>query len=142
MTEGVTLLEVLLAIAALGILAGIAMIVINPTRQQGETRNADRKVDVNTILNAVYQYTIDNGGTLPASITTTSTEICATGGTCSELIDLSVLTNEAKYLTTIPLEPKKKNENGAGYMIKKSDDQRITIDAQFEEQGEIISITR
>ncbi|TSC76792.1 MAG: Uncharacterized protein G01um101429_1109 [Parcubacteria group bacterium Gr01-1014_29] len=108
----------------------------------GDTRNAQRRADVNTILNAVYQYTIDNNGTLPTTITTTATEVCKTGGTCTSLIDLSVLTASEKYIVSMPEEPQKTNANGAGYMIKKSANGRITVDAQFEEQGATISVTR
>jgi len=139
--KGFTLLEILLVVAAIAILAGIVILAINPAKQLGDTRNAQRKADVNTILNAVYQYAIDNNGTLPTSILTTSTEICSTA-TCSGLIDLSVLTLNEKYLVSIPLEPQKTNANGAGYMIKKSTNGRITVDAQFEEQGATISVTR
>lgn len=140
--KGFTLLEILLVVAAIAILAGIVILAINPAKQLGDTRNAQRRADVNTIINAVYQYAIDNNGTLPASITTTSTEICATGGVCTSLIDLTVLTTDEKYLVSIPLEPQKTNVNGAGYMIKKSVNGRVTINSQFEEQNAVISITR
>lgn len=145
--KGFTLIEILLVVAAIAILAGIVILAINPNKQLGDTRNAQRRADVNTILNAVYQYTIDNNGTLPNTISAFSTEICATGapaGTCAGvgLIDLSVLTTNEKYLTSIPSEPQKINDNGAGYKIKKSDNGRITVSAQFAEQGATISVTR
>src|SRR6185369_3970416 len=93
---GFTLLEVLLVVAIIAILAGIVIIAINPGKQLGDTRNAQRQADVTTILNAVYQYALDNNGVVPATITATPTEICKTGtapATCtsSTLIDLSVV---------------------------------------------------
>lgn len=140
--NGFTLIEILLVVAAIAVLAGIVILAINPNKQLGDTRNAQRRADVNTILNAVYQYTIDNSGTLPATITTVQTEICKTGGTCAGLIDLSVLTTNEKYLTSIPRDPTGATTNGAGYAINKTANGRITVAAPSAEQGALISVTR
>lgn len=140
--KGFTLLEILLVVAAIAILAGIVILAINPGKQLGATRNAQRYSDVNTITNAVYQYSIDNDGVLPATITVTPTEICASGGTCTGLVDLGVLITSQKYLTSIPNEPQKTNANGAGYVISKSANGRVTVSASFEENDAVISVTR
>ncbi len=140
--KGFTLLEILLVVAAIGILAGIVILALNPTKQLGDTRNAQRKADVNTILNGVYQYAIDNNGSLPAAITTTQTEICKSGGTCTGLIDLGVLTASEKYLVSIPFDPTGSSTNGAGYEIKKSANGRVTVVAPDAEQGATVSVTR
>lgn len=140
--KGFTLLEILLVVAAIAILAGIVIIAINPGKQLGETKNAQRRTDVNTILNAVYQYAIDNSGTLPTAITNTQTEICKTDGTCTGLIDLSVLTDNEEYLVSMPLDPTGSSANGVGYEIFKTANGRVTVVAPDAEQGATISVTR
>lgn len=134
--KGFTLLEILLVVAAIAILAGIVILAINPAKQLGDTKDAARRADVNTILNAVYQYAIDNNGAIPATISSTTTEICMTGGTCDGLIDLSALTKDEKYLVSIPVDSST-NENGTGYEIVKTANNRITVEAMNASTGTI-----
>jgi type IV pilus assembly protein PilA len=145
---GFTLLEILLVVAAIGILAAITIVAINPTKQLGETKNAQRRSDVATILNAVYQYSIDNNGVLPAGITTNGLNICKTGtppATCASLggIDLSVLTTDEVYLVAMPQDPTGSiGTDTTGYFIKKNVANRINVTAVHAEQNEIISVTK
>lgn len=141
--SGFTLIEVLLVIAIIAVLAAIVIVAVNPSRQLAQANNAQRRADVNTILNAVYQYAIDNNGDLPASITTTQTEICVTGAaSCTGLIDLSVLTATETYLTSIPLDPTGAAGDGVGYEIVRTANDRVTVAAPDAELGETISVTR
>lgn len=113
--------------------------VSNIEMERGQMlRDSQRKKDVNTILNAVSQYLVDSNGLLPAGVTVSPTEICAsTAPSCVGLVDLSVLTRSSKYLVSIPDEPQKVNTNGAGYLISKTSSGRITISSQYAEGGAI-----
>ena len=146
--KGFTLLEILLVVAAIAILAGIVIVAINPGKQLGDTRNAQRRSDVTTILNAVYQYSVDNNGNLPAGIltdascATATNEICKAGGTCTGLVDLPELVLNQKYLVGIPNDPSTSSTNGAGYHIAKNTNGRVVVCAPGAEQSATISVTR
>ncbi|MDD5626514.1 MAG: prepilin-type N-terminal cleavage/methylation domain-containing protein [Patescibacteria group bacterium] len=140
--KGFTLIEILLVVAAIAILAGIVILAINPSKQLGDTRNAQRRADVNTILNAVYQYTIDNNGIIPAGITTTLKEVCKSAICPIEMFHPSVLISNEKYLVAIPCDPTGSVGDGSGYWIKKTANNRINVVAPSAEQGATISVTR
>ncbi len=140
--KGFTLLEVLLVVGILSILAGIVILAINPSKNLIDTRNATRRVDVNTILNAVYQYAIDNNGAIPGTITTTPTAVCRTGGVCTGLIDLGVLTASGRYLVSQPLDPTTSTLNSTNYQISRDVNNRVTVAAPAAEGGATISVTR
>ena len=148
--RGFTLLEILLVIALIAILASIVIIAINPSKQLADGRNAQRRSDVNTILNAVYQYAIDNNGTIPATITQSTCDATATklvckaaqGGTCATGTALTVLTASEKYLPSLPIDPIGGTTDGTGYYIAKSANGRITVCAPSAENSATISVTR
>ena len=148
--QGFTLLEVLLVVAIIAILAGIVIVALNPGKQLGDTRNSQRKADVNTILSAVYQYSIDNNGNLPTSVpasvtcdTPATNEVCKQGAvSCTGLVDLGDIVLNQKYLTAIPTDPSGGSTNGSGYFIAKSANGRVTVCAPAAEQGAAISATK
>lgn len=145
--QGFTLLEILLVVAAIAILAGIVIVAINPGKQLADTRNAQRRIDVATILNAVYQYYID-AGNLPAGITTTQGEICAGGTattTCTTglLVPLNELIWSERYLVDLPTDPNGTcGTNGICYEIVSTANNRVTVSAPNAEEGETIEVTR
>jgi len=146
--KGFTLLEILLVVAALAILAGIVILALNPSKQLAETRNAQRRVDVNTILNSIYQYNIDNESiptAIPIATTcqaTSTYEICKTGGVCSGLVSLYDVTLNELYLTEIPIDPTGSSTNGTGYYITKSSNDRVTVCAPNAERSAEIQVKR
>ena len=147
--KGFTLLEILLVIAIIAILAAIVIIAINPAKQLADSRNAQRQTDVETVLNATYQYSIDNSGSMPTIPTgscalVAANQICkaAATGTCSTGVDLSVLTTAQKYVTSLPIDPTTSSTDGTGYYISKSANNRITVCAPTAEQGKTVSVTK
>ena len=141
---GFTLLEILLAVAAIGILTGIVIIAINPDKQLGDNRNAQRRVDVRTILNAVYQYSLDNNNSLPTDITIADTGICLDTGRCTGLVKLSDDLAPA-YIVSLPVDPSVMATAGiaTGYTISKNTATgRVTVTAPKAENSASINLTR
>ncbi len=146
--RGFTLIELLLVIGIIAILAAIVIVAINPTKQLGDARNAQRRSDVNTILNAVYQYALDHNGNLPSSITNSATEICASAKKQTECdgyvpkgIYLGMLTGS--YIVAVPADPQSATATGSAYYImKNATTSRLTVSAPRAELGAAISVTR
>jgi prepilin-type N-terminal cleavage/methylation domain-containing protein len=139
--QGFTLIEILLVVAAIAILAGIVILAINPSKQLGDTRNAQRRADVLAILNAVYQYEVDLGGKNDV-VPDYTVEICRTGAECSGYADLSMLTDAEKYLTSMPIDPQAGDRGGTGYFIYRTENNRLVVEAPLAEQGVTIGVTR
>lgn len=140
---GFTLIEVLLVVAIIAILAGIVILAINPGKQLADSRNSQRRSDVNTIINALYQYSIDNNGNLPTTVTTTAGDVCSTGAaSCTGLVDLAVLTANGKYLVAIPKDPSTGDATNTNYQVVRDANGRVTVSAPDAEQGATITVTR
>jgi type IV pilus assembly protein PilA len=156
--KGFTLIELLLVIGIIAILAAIVIVAINPTKQLGESRDAQRRSDVNTILNAVYQYSIDNNGDLsglgiPDDVagadevgTTSGTHLCPLmDGTTSYIVSLPV---DPSLSATVSCDdatdaPPVGADWDTGYTIVQSATSgRITVEAIAPEQATSISVTR
>jgi len=133
---GFTLVEFILAIAAITLLFIIVIETLKPAERLAATRNSERRVEINTILNAVYQYAIDHNGQLPSAIEDITLEICKTdAGDCKGLADLSVLTEDKKYLLALPVDPTGEANDGAGYEILRTPGGRVNVIAPYAELG-------
>lgn len=148
--RGFTLIEVLLVIAILAILAAIVIIAINPAKQLGEAQNTQRRSDVNTLLNAVYQYSIDNGGAVPGTIPTGTScfddgdVICKADTSCGGAV-LDALITSDKYLTDLPMDPSYAGiatSTDIGYAIMKNSNGRIQVCTTVSYDDEEISAMR
>lgn len=153
-TEGFTLLEILLVVAAIAILAGIVIVAINPGKQLGDTRNVQRSADVNTILSAVYQYSIDNNGTIPSEVDDDDTtfQVLGTAATGCDTTCTAVTTEDAcadlsgdlvaDYIVGIPMDPTSGTSANTDYYINKDANGRILVGACDPERGATISVTK
>jgi len=140
--KGFTLIEVLLVIVIIAILAAIVIVAINPGRQISQANNTQRRSDVQTVLNAVHQYSIDNRGTLPAAITDTATNIGSAGiDICGDLVPT--------YIAAMPFDPTATDAAytscaayNTGYTINTDANGRVVVAAPSAELEETISVTR
>jgi len=142
--KGFTLIEVLLVIVIIAILAAIVIVAINPGRQISQANNTQRRADVQTILNAVHQYSINNRGVLPAGIDGTATIIgddATEANICADLVP--------DYVAAMPFDPTATDAAytscaayNTGYTINTDANGRVVVDAPSAELSETITVTR
>ena len=152
--KGFTLLEILLVVGIIAILAGIVILAINPSKQLGDTRNAQRRSDVLSILNAVYQHAIDTNGVASTTVTdaigacTAGTNLIATSSDITGAGKINLYTDlvgsSSTYLGAIPRDPLVITlSTSTGYGISYSTaTKRVTVCAPLAENGVIISVVR
>jgi len=138
-----TLIETLVTIGLIAFLASIVIIAINPARQFALARNTQRRANIRTILDAIYQNSIDNQGVFNChhSIPTTTSTISSSD---VDLYDCLV----PAYIADLPYDPSEgyfnsKTDYDTKYQIRQDPDTgRIIIYAPEAELGEEISIAR
>ncbi len=121
--KGFTLIELLIVIGIIAILAAAVIIAINPGRQFAVARDSTRERHINSLVNAILSYQIDNQGSFGEIIVPeTFTEICNTDKVsnpetdCVGFVNVSALIPE--YLAYLPVDPQVEgNHNGTGYEI-------------------------
>ena len=139
--KGFSLVEILVVVALIAILATITIVAINPAKNFADTRNTQRSADVSTILNAVTQYTSEQGhtiadlGTIPTC--PTPTEI----GTGTGLVNLTT-TLVDEYVVAIPMDPSEGTAENTGYEICTTTSGRVVISAMHPENGKTITVQR
>jgi type II secretory pathway pseudopilin PulG len=140
---GFTLLETLMAMGILIMLVDITIIAVNPNKQLAKARDARRGIDVNTIINAVYEYSVDHNGLLPGDVPYDIPKfICAAdAASCVNGVNLDALTGS--YIIGIPTDPKFATGTGTHYtIVRSSDDYSITVAAPGAERTDQISAMR
>lgn len=144
--KGFSLVELLIVIALIGALVSVVMQAINPHRQLSQTRDAQRRSDVLSILMSFYQYTLDHGGILPPDVPygeANAKPICKfNADPCTNGINLRSLSGV--YLAALPFDPNEPSTStGTNYYMYAHDANRITVYAPgTEQETEIIKASR
>lgn len=152
--QGFTLIELLVVIGIIAVLAAIVLIAINPARQFRLANDSERSSEVNAILSAIGQFTVDTKGNLPGGIPTTDPENISQDE--ADLCDALVPT----YLSALPVDPTTGDDPGTdedddqisedecgddydtGYTVV-NDNGRVTVTApDTQEATPDISVTR
>jgi len=149
--QGFTLIELLVVIGILAILLSITLIAINPAKQFAQANNTQRQSDVNAILNAVWQYGVDNKGDLTGlNIPVAPAPAAVIGSnTAGGELDLCTILTQV-YIAQMPVDPQTGNwvdctDYTTGYTIGQSTAGRVTVAATPEPiagQTVVIQVSR
>lgn len=155
-SQGFTLIEILMVMGIIALLAAIVIVAINPARQFAQARNSQRVSNVNAILNAVGQNVADNRGVFACAAgdipTTATTMKSAEGGSGSGYNIAPCLV--PLYLPSLPIDPSapgahntSETDYDTGYTIARdTTTNRITVAAPHAntvaELSQEISVTR
>lgn len=140
--QGFTLVELILVIAIIIIIAAAIFVALNPARRIGDANDSRRWSDVNQLLNAVHQYSVDNSGTFPNSVSWTADDTfvlgtdaagcdsgCTNGGaTEAACLNLSDLTTN-NYIGSIPSDPVSGGAGFTDYYASRTSGGIVTIGA-------------
>ncbi|HSW88187.1 MAG TPA: type II secretion system protein [Candidatus Saccharimonadales bacterium] len=142
LNKGFTLIELLVVIGILAILLAITLIAINPARQFQQARNTQRSSDVNSILNAVSQYIVDQGNSIDTIIPAACTSAAPCNVSQSGVTDAFCTELAPKYIAALPSDPQTNGGSAVlpascapatawntGYTIYRGANSRITVSA-------------
>jgi len=154
MRKGFTLIELLVVIGIIVVLMGVVIVAVNPVRQFAQANNSRRRSNVVTILNAVSQNIIENGGKWSCSagdLPTTTPKNMADPTSDPQGYDIcSCLV--PRYLPEIPVDPTAgsytdcSNYNSGYTIIQDPTTGRVTVSAPHAQSEDgappVISVTQ
>jgi len=120
--------------------------LVYASQNLAQSRNAQRKADLNAISHAIELYALEHRTNYPEEITQTKTEICRAGASsCAGMINLALLTKlgnkKEPYLLLMPSDPTGASDQGSGYYVHLQEN-RIIFSAPYAELDEKINVSR
>ncbi len=109
-------MEILVAVAIMGILSTIMIVAVNPGRQLAKARDTERQTDLVGILSAILQYSQEHSGDLPdtdgnplTSNFPTSATCIGTAVACFDLAGAGVTGDKIVpvYMVAMPKDPRR-----------------------------------
>lgn len=153
-SKGFTLIELLIVIVIISILAAIIFVVVDPAKRFADARDARRRSEVVSILNAVLRYQVDNNGSLPSGIDAVpgSSQVLGTNPSgcnsgCPATTTVAACVNLSgslvdTHLAAIPVDPLNGSTGNTGYYINRTTSGRLLVGACNPENAATISVTR
>ena len=150
--RGMTLIEVLITIAVIGILASVVLVALNPKKNQEDAADVKRQQDLRVMLDALYQYQIDHDQfpkvDLHASLDMQHRDVCSitNGDLFFCLLDaplrLPLGPLIPDYLAELPHDPRNTEEYETGYQLWLDENGRIHAFAPLGDDGKGIEVAR
>lgn len=149
MRSGLTLIEIIISVAMIAVLSAIYFFVANPAQQLAGSRNTERQLQLQAIMNAIRQNIADQSneqfacanGPIP-----TSTKTMASSAGSYNIGPCLVPTYG---IFTMPFDPSASsshyvsvNDYDTGYAIVMNASGSITLSAPNAEMSQTVSITR
>ena len=146
---GFTLVELLVVIGVIAILAAVVLVAINPGRQFAQARDSQRRSNLYSISNAIYQFMAEHDGRLPdtdGDVTTSNFPQTATCiGDTAPCYNLAIAGEGAEtvaptYMTEMPQDPTTGSVHNTGYTVYENTEGRVVLTAtgELEETIQII----
>lgn len=148
--KGFTLLELLIVMALIAILVGIALAALNPGRQFANARNSTRYAHVTAVSNAISANMAENNGVF----TCASGALPATAAIMADATSVPAGYDIApclvtEYMSSMPYDPSTAGAGwtseatyNTGYTISQDAQGRIAVLAPGAELGANIGLTR
>lgn len=147
-THGFTLIELLITIGIVAVIAAGLFVALNPAKRIGDSNDARRKTDLESIARAIELYTADYGAP-PSQIaaagiqsgqkyvlcSSSSTLTCnGQSNTCQVVTDTNFI---GPYLGDLPIDPTKTATTDTGYYITRSNTNTLILGACSSYSGSV-----